>query len=390
MTDKAKEAEPKAAAMNIYQKIAAITGEVGAIKKAGQNREQNYSFIEYAAVAGELRTLFAKYGVVIIPNMQKTSEQSRNDFTTRAGKGGVAVLIDFKFDIVNADKPDDRFSVDWVGEAVDYGDKATNKAATAALKYYLMRQFNISEKGEQEADAHTPERPAYNPAPEPTPPTPAPVRLITQEQIDTIAEMLDGKGMTDEADQKALVLKMAKKTTVQAVPRDFADALIARIRPAEPSALFAAIGQEIADEPVVDDDIDQTPGTEPENSPSGIDYPPDDEPDDGDEPDDENERPLTTKPPQAVDDEFKASVRNALDVLGLKPQERMRLLKDTTGAVTDKNLTAQQWRDFSAAIDDRAIDIADAVTGAETPQLTQTSIEGGHATNNQATDTQAV
>ncbi len=83
-------------------------------------------------------------------------------------------------------------------------------------------------------------------------------------------------------------------------------------------------------------------------------------------------------------------MRNALDVLGLKPQERMRLLKDTTGAVTDKNLTAQQWRDFSAAIDDRAIDIADAVTGAETPQLTQTSIEGGHATNNQATDTQAV
>jgi hypothetical protein len=52
------------AALNLWQKLAAITGEVGTIAKYGKNKEQGYAFIEYAAVAGALRTLFAKYRVV--------------------------------------------------------------------------------------------------------------------------------------------------------------------------------------------------------------------------------------------------------------------------------------------------------------------------------------
>jgi len=141
--------------LNLYQKIAKITGEVGLIKKGGTNKEQGYAFIEYAAVAGELRGLFAKYGVVIVPRMQQMSKQTRHEVVSKYGAKGTHALIDFYFNVVNADKPDDRFTVVWTGEALDYGDKATNKAATGALKYYLMRQFNISEKGE-DADADSP------------------------------------------------------------------------------------------------------------------------------------------------------------------------------------------------------------------------------------------
>jgi hypothetical protein len=145
------------AKLNIYQKLAAITGEVGVVKKGGRNQEQGYSFIEYAAVAGELRSLFWKYGVVVVPRMQSPSKQRHLDITSKGGKAGYYVQIEFYFTIVNADNPDDHFNVSWTGEAADFGDKATNKAATSALKYYLMRQFNISEKGEEEADASTPE-----------------------------------------------------------------------------------------------------------------------------------------------------------------------------------------------------------------------------------------
>ncbi|RAN77991.1 hypothetical protein B5P43_18340 [Bacillus sp. SRB_336] len=144
--------------LNLYQKLARITGEVGAIKKGGTNREQGYGFIEYAAVAGELRGLFAKYGVVIVPRMQRGEKQSRSQVTSARGAVGNYLLVDMHFTVTNADNPDDKFTVSWTGEALDYGDKATNKAATSALKYYLMRQFNISEKGE-DADGHTPEPP---------------------------------------------------------------------------------------------------------------------------------------------------------------------------------------------------------------------------------------
>lgn len=137
--------------LNLYQKLAAITGDVGAIAKDGNNSQQNFKFIEYAAVAGRLRELFAKYGVVIVPRMVQQSKQLRS-----VNGKAVSVLIDFTYTVVNADSPDDKFTVTWTGEAIDYGDKATNKAATSALKYYLMRQLNISEKGD-DPDAESPQ-----------------------------------------------------------------------------------------------------------------------------------------------------------------------------------------------------------------------------------------
>jgi hypothetical protein len=147
--------EAKTDVLNLYQKIAKITGEIGSIKKGGTNREQGYAFIEYAAVAGELRHLFAKYGVVVVPRMAQASKQHREVITTARGGRGEHVLVDFTYTVVNADNPDDNFTVQWTGEATDYGDKATNKAATSALKYYLMRQFNVSEKGD-DPDADSP------------------------------------------------------------------------------------------------------------------------------------------------------------------------------------------------------------------------------------------
>lgn len=149
-------------ALNLYQKIAAITGEIGAIKKDGHNREQGYAFIEYAAVAGQLRELLAKYRVVIDPQMAKASEHVRETVTTSKGGTGYHVLIDFNMVMINADKPEEQISTPWTGEATDYGDKATTKAATSAVKYYLMRKLNISEKGD-DPDKDSPEQAEVQP-----------------------------------------------------------------------------------------------------------------------------------------------------------------------------------------------------------------------------------
>jgi hypothetical protein len=166
--------EPEARnVLNIYQKLAAITAEIGQVEKGGKNREQGYAFIEYAAVAGKLRTLFGKYGVVMVPRMAKTEAQQRVELISARGAKGLAVLIDFEFEVINADKPDDKFTVTWSGEAADYGDKATNKAATSAIKYYQMRQFNISEQGD-DPDHESPDRGSVSGKSEPSRPTPPP------------------------------------------------------------------------------------------------------------------------------------------------------------------------------------------------------------------------
>lgn len=181
--------------LNLYQKLAKITGEIGVIAKDGNNQQQKYKYIEYETIAGKFRELFSKYGVVLIPSMV---EQERSAITTSRGSSGVSTVCHFEFTVVNADKPDDRFVVKWQGEAADYGDKATNKAATAAVKYYLMRQFNISSKGDEDPDSQTPE--VAQKQQKPQKPAMASVRQIT-----AVSKLLANKGVTNSEDRKAIL-----------------------------------------------------------------------------------------------------------------------------------------------------------------------------------------
>lgn len=178
--------------LNLYQKLAKITGEIGVIAKDGNNQQQKYKYIEYETIAGKFRELFSKYGVVLIPSMV---EQERSAITTSRGSSGVSTVCHFEFTVVNADKPDDRFVVKWQGEAADYGDKATNKAATAAVKYYLMRQFNISSKGDEDPDSQTPEVAQKQQKP----------AMASVRQIVAVSKLLASKGVTSDKDRKAIL-----------------------------------------------------------------------------------------------------------------------------------------------------------------------------------------
>ena len=140
--------------MTLAQKLAKIGREIGAVSKSGVNTQQKYNYIEYGVVAGRIRELFDQYGVIIVPQVldYKTDEiRSKYDTT------GYHYVVSMKFTIVNGDDANDRFESTWLGESADYGDKGINKAETSGTKYFLMRLFNVSEKGEEEADKVTPE-----------------------------------------------------------------------------------------------------------------------------------------------------------------------------------------------------------------------------------------
>lgn len=138
---------------SLASKLAAIGKEIGAVDKSGKNQQQNYNYIEYGVVAGRIRELFDKYHVIIIPNVVDIQQ---DEITNKYGGKGYHYTIKMIFDILNGDDPEDRETASWSGEASDYGDKGINKAETAGTKYFLMRLFNVSEKGEEEADKDTP------------------------------------------------------------------------------------------------------------------------------------------------------------------------------------------------------------------------------------------
>lgn len=140
--------------MSLAAKLARIGKEIGAVDKSGRNNEQKYNYIEYGVVAGRIRELFDTYGVIIIPSVEG---YQADEITSKYGSRGYHYTLRMSFQLINGDDPEDRFSATWMGESADFGDKGVNKAETSGTKYFLMRLFNVSEKGEEEADKVTPE-----------------------------------------------------------------------------------------------------------------------------------------------------------------------------------------------------------------------------------------
>lgn len=149
MVEEAKKAETP----TLAAKLAAIGARVGKVEKGGYNKEQKYNYIEYAEVASRVRELLDEYRVAIVPHVTKLE---RDVVTSRNGGSGNHYLVYMEFEIVDGDEPEEIIVVPWVGESTDWGDKGVNKAITSATKYFLMRLFNVSEKGEVEADKESP------------------------------------------------------------------------------------------------------------------------------------------------------------------------------------------------------------------------------------------
>lgn len=138
---------------SLAEKLAAIGKEIGAVDKSGKNTQQKYNYIEYGVVAGKIRELFDKYHIIIIPNVESIQQ---DEITSKYDSKGYHFILKMKFKIINGDNQEEVEEATWVGEGSDYGDKGINKAETSGTKYFLMRLFNVSEKGDDN-DAETTE-----------------------------------------------------------------------------------------------------------------------------------------------------------------------------------------------------------------------------------------
>src|SRR5581483_2124631 len=70
--------------------------------------------------------------------------------------------VKYKYGVVNADNPEDRFVRQNWGEALDWGDKGLNKCSTIAEKVFLLRLFKIATH--DDPDAHSVQKPQNRPA----------------------------------------------------------------------------------------------------------------------------------------------------------------------------------------------------------------------------------
>ncbi|CAB4152633.1 Essential recombination function protein [uncultured Caudovirales phage] len=150
---------------NIYQAVNAIMQEIEAIGKNKTNSMQGYKFRGIDDMYNALQPLFKKHSVFITSNVLESKREER-----QTAKGGVLIYTiakcQFKFFTTDGSFIESVLE----GEAMDSGDKSTNKAMSTALKYALMQMFLIptEEKLDTEYDTHE-IAPKQKPAPKATP-----------------------------------------------------------------------------------------------------------------------------------------------------------------------------------------------------------------------------
>lgn len=146
----------------VYKAIAAIQEELSrvGISKDGVNEQQKYKFRGIDQVYAALSPLLAKHGLCVLPRMVDCTRSER--VSIKPGYNGGApkesvlffVTVTAEFDFV-AVEDGSMHTVRTYGEAMDSGDKATNKAMSAAYKYAAFMAFAIPTEGDNDADATT-------------------------------------------------------------------------------------------------------------------------------------------------------------------------------------------------------------------------------------------
>lgn len=138
----------------IYKAIPAIMIEMEAIGKDQKNTAQGFKFRGIDDVYNALQKVMAKHGVFTVPEI---IGRSKDRYQNSKGTPVIHIINNFKWRFY-AD--DGSFIEAWSdGEAIDFGDKASSKAASIAHKYALLEVFCIPTEEIKDPDHDSPKIP---------------------------------------------------------------------------------------------------------------------------------------------------------------------------------------------------------------------------------------
>ena len=142
-------------AMNQVHKRIAKEG----ITKERWNEQQKFKFRGIDDVFNVMSPILAECGMLILPRVV-----SRNQTERTTQKGGILTfaVVCMEFDFVSCEDGS-KHTVSTYGEAMDSGDKATNKAMATAYKYAILQAFAIPTETSADNDYPTDEPAAIGP-----------------------------------------------------------------------------------------------------------------------------------------------------------------------------------------------------------------------------------
>ena len=141
-------AAPQAQVYRAVSNVSAALASEG-IGKTRKNVQQGYAFRGIDDVMNALAPLLVEHGVLIVPRMFSRECDERQ---TKSGGAMFSVVVGAEFDFISV-ADGSAFTARTYGEAMDTGDKATNKAMAVAYKYAAFQTFCIPTEGGGDTDA---------------------------------------------------------------------------------------------------------------------------------------------------------------------------------------------------------------------------------------------
>lgn len=177
---------------HVYAAICEIAGKlakegIGKDKVAQTGRGGSYKFRGIDDIYNALAPYLAEVGLCILPRVLERVQVERLSSNNNAL---FYTTLRVEFDFVSA-KDGSTHTVATFGEAMDSGDKSTNKAMSAAYKYACLQAFCIPTEGDNDSETQTHEVVARN-----APPPPAKPAGPTPRQVMELAGRL---GVTPQA-----------------------------------------------------------------------------------------------------------------------------------------------------------------------------------------------
>jgi hypothetical protein len=136
----------------IYKSIIDVMKKINAIGKGRKNATQGFQYRGIDDVMNELHGALSECGVFVVPEVL---EENRS--TGKSSKGNDLFYTRQKIRFTFYAEDGSSVSAVVIGEAMDSGDKASNKALSIGLKYAMLQVFCIPTEDDKDPDAQSPE-----------------------------------------------------------------------------------------------------------------------------------------------------------------------------------------------------------------------------------------
>lgn len=168
----------------IYSAIIGVMADVGAVGKDHKNAQQGFMYRGIDQIYNALQPAMIKNGVFVTPDIL---QEDREERTNAKGTVIFSCRLKMRFKFFATDGS--FVEAVTIGEAIDTGDKATNKAMSIAYKYACFQVFCIPTEEMKDPDAECHEVAPQQPEQQP---------LVDDTKIKVLKQRMAAKGVNDQ------------------------------------------------------------------------------------------------------------------------------------------------------------------------------------------------